>query len=86
MTNIPSCLFGSKPKWHFELEEELLTFFNVNFPLPNQNLWNICQPTSTIAIRVMSFLRMMPFVLDNWGQLPTASRSIGIIGKGIRHI
>jgi hypothetical protein len=44
MTDIPSRSFGSKPKWHFQSEEKLLTFFNVNFPLPNQNLWTVCCP------------------------------------------
>jgi hypothetical protein len=31
MTDIPSRLFGSKPKWHFKLEAEVLTYFNCNF-------------------------------------------------------
>ncbi len=81
MTNILSSLFGSKQKWHFQLEEELLTFFNVNFPLPNHNLWTICQPTSAIATRVISILWMTPFTLDNWRQLPRAGRNIGTIGN-----
>jgi hypothetical protein len=83
MTNIPSLFFGSKPKWHFKSEEELLTLLNVNFTLLNQNVLNICQPTSTIATRMISILRIMPFTLDDWRQLPTAGRSIGTIGKGI---
>ena len=86
MTEFPSHLFGSKPKWHFKLEEELLIFFNVDFPLPNQNLWNICQPTSAIAMHVISVLPMMPFMLDDLRQLPMAGRSIGTICKGIRRL
>jgi hypothetical protein len=35
MTDIPSRLFGSKPKWHFQAELDLLTFFNTSFPLPH---------------------------------------------------
>ncbi len=80
MTNIPARLFGSKPKWHFQSEEKLLTFFNVNFPLPNQNLWTVCQPTSAIATRVISILRMPPFTLEDWRRHPLAGRNIGIIG------
>ena len=49
MTDIPSCFFGSKPKWHFTSELAFLTFFNNSFPLPCQNSWMLCQPTSAIA-------------------------------------
>jgi hypothetical protein len=66
MTNITSRLFGSKPKWHFKSDANLLTFFNSNFTLPNQNSWTVCQPTSMVAMRVISILRMMPFTLDDW--------------------
>jgi hypothetical protein len=65
MTNIPSRLFGSEHKWHFESENDLLTFFNSNFTLPTQNSWTVCQPTSAIATRVISVLRMTPFTLDD---------------------
>jgi hypothetical protein len=44
MTNIPSRSFGSEPKWHFKTDLDLLTFFNVTFPLPHKNLWTVCQP------------------------------------------
>ncbi len=84
MTNVPSRLFGSKPKWHFQSEEKLLTFFNINFPLPNQNLWTVCHPTSGIATHVISVLWMMPFTLEDWRQLPLASRNIGAIGNGMQ--
>jgi hypothetical protein len=86
MTKIPSCLFGSKPKWHFELEENLLTFFNVNFPLPNQNLWTVCQPTSAIATCVISILQMMPFTLEDWRRLPVAGRNIGTTDNGMQRL
>jgi hypothetical protein len=61
MTNIPSRSFGSEPKWHFQSELYFLTFFNTSFPLPHQNLWTLCQPTSAIAMRMISILRMSPF-------------------------
>ncbi len=66
MTDIPSCSFGSKPKWHFQSKEALLTFFKSTFPLPTQNSWTVCQPTSVIAMRVISVLWTSPFTLDDW--------------------
>ncbi len=41
MTDIPLRSFGSKPKWHFKNEHDLLTFFNLSFPLPNKNSWSV---------------------------------------------
>ncbi len=66
MTDIPSRSFGSEPKWYFKSEKNSLTFFNVNFPLPDQNLWTVCQPTSAIATCMISVLWMTPFTLDDW--------------------
>jgi hypothetical protein len=85
MTNFPSCLFGSKSKWHFKSESNLLTFFNCNFALPNQTLWTVCQPTSMTATRLISILRMTPFTLDDWRRLPAAGKNIGINGTSTRH-
>ncbi len=84
MTNIPSHLFGSEPKWLFKSEENLLTFFNINFPLPNQNLWTVCQPTSAIATCMISILRMTPFTLEDWRRFPVAGRNIGTTGNGMQ--
>jgi hypothetical protein len=86
MTNIPSRSFVSKPKLHFQLEEKLLTFFNINFHLPNQNLWTVCQPTFAIASCVFSVLRMTPFTLEDWKQLPMAGKNIGIIGNDMQQL
>jgi hypothetical protein len=86
MTDIPSRSFGSKQQWHFKTDEDLLTFFNSKFPLPTQNYWSVCQPTSAIATRVISVLRMMPFTLKDWRQLPAAGKSIGTTGKPTRHL
>jgi hypothetical protein len=84
MTDIPSRSFGSEQKWHFKAEHDLLTFFNVNFTLPLQNSWTVCQPTSAIAMRVISVLRMTPFTLDDWRRLPAAGKNIGTTGKSTR--
>ncbi len=81
MTDILSCSFGSEPKWHFQSELDFLTFFNTSFSLPHQNLWMLCQPTSAIAMRVISVLRMSPFTLDNWRRLPAAGKNIETTGK-----
>jgi hypothetical protein len=86
MTDIPSRSFGSEPKWHFKMDSDLLTFFNATFPLPQKNSWTVCQPTSVIAMHVISVLRMKPFALDNWRQLPAVGKSIGTIGNSTRHL
>jgi hypothetical protein len=56
--------FGSKPKWHFNWEEDYLTFFNSKYPLPSQNLWTVCLLISAIATCMIFVLQMMPFNLD----------------------
>ncbi len=84
MTDIPSRSFGSEQKWHFRTEHDLLTFFNATFPLPNQNSWTVCQPTSKIAMRVISILRTVPFTLEDWRRLPAVAESIGSGGKPTR--
>ncbi len=81
MTDIPSCSFGSKPKWHFQSELNFLTFLNKSFPLPCQNSWTLCQPTSAIATRVISVLRMKPFTLEDWRRLPVVGKNIGTTGR-----
>jgi hypothetical protein len=65
MTDIPSRSFGSEQKWHFKSEVAFLTFFNNLFPLPCQNSWMLCQPTSAIAMQVISILQMKSFILDD---------------------
>jgi hypothetical protein len=65
MTEIPSRLFGSEHKWHFNSEHDLLIFFNCHFMLPLQDSWTVCQPTSAIATRVICVLRMTPYTLDD---------------------
>jgi hypothetical protein len=84
MTDIPSRSFGSEEKWNFKTEAALLTFFNTTFPLPHQNSWTVCQPTSKVAMRVISILWTMPFSLDDWRRLPAVGKNIGTIGRPIR--
>jgi hypothetical protein len=84
MTDIPSRSFGSNKKWHFKTKNNLLIFFNSSFPLPLQNSWSLCQPTSKIAMRVISILRIVPFKLEDWRRLPVAAKNIGTIGRPTR--
>jgi hypothetical protein len=86
MTDIPSRSFGSKPKWHFKTEHDFLTFFNSSFPLPHKNSWSVCQPTSKIAMRVISILRIVPFTLEDWRRLPVFAKNIGNVGKPTRNL
>ena len=86
MTDIPSRSFGSVPKWHFKTDDDLLTFFNSSFPLPQKNSWSVCQPTSKIAMRVTSILRTVPFTLDDWRRLPAVAKNIGTAGKPMRSL
>jgi hypothetical protein len=37
MTDIPSCSFGSEPRWFCKTNSDLLTLHNTLFPLPHQN-------------------------------------------------
>ena len=71
------------PNLDHQSDSGLLTFFNCNFKLPNQNSWTVCQPTSAIATRVISVLTLMPFTLDDWRQLPAAGKHFGITGKSM---
>jgi hypothetical protein len=84
MTDIPSRSFGSNHKWHFKTENDLLIFFNSSFLLPLKNSWRVCQPTSKIAMRVISILRIVPFKLEDWRGLPAVAKNIGTIGRPTR--
>ena len=35
MTDVPSCSFGSEPKWFCKSDAKLLSLYNKLFPLPN---------------------------------------------------
>ncbi len=86
MTDIPSRSFGSEPKWHCKTDADLLHLFNSSFPLPNQASWTIFHPSSAIATRLISVLRMQPFSMDDWRQLPIAGKNNGNVGKHMSHL
>jgi hypothetical protein len=61
IADIPSCLFGSVPQWHFKLNNGLQTFVNSHFPLPNQTSWNVFQLHSNVAMHVILILQTKHF-------------------------
>ncbi len=86
MTDIPSRSFGSEPKWHCKTDADLLHLFNSSFPLPTQASWTVFHPSSAIATRLISVLRMQPFLMDDWRRLPTAGKNTGSVGKPMSHL
>jgi hypothetical protein len=81
LTDIPSRSFGSDATWHCNTDTELLTLFNLTFPLPNQGSWTVFRLSSEIAMRVISILRMKDFTADEWRRLPKKGRLIGSVGS-----
>ncbi len=83
---IPSRSFGSKPVWHCQSNDNLLTLFNSTFPLPSQQSWTVFHLDCRTAMRVTSTLRMKPFALDDWRQLPSPGKLVGKIGQPTSHL
>jgi hypothetical protein len=86
IADIPSRSFGSNPAWHCKSDDELLTLFNSTFPLPSQQSWTVFHLDCRTAMRVISALRMKPFVLDDWRRLPSPGRLAGNIGQPTSHL
>ena len=86
ITDIPSCLFGSVPQWHFKSNNDLQTFFNSHFPLPNQTSWNVFQLHSDVAMHVILILRTKHFLLDEWRRLPKIGSLTGTTGPNMSHL
>jgi hypothetical protein len=80
IADVPSWSFGSNPAWMCASNTDLLNLFNSRFPLPQQKSWTVYHPNCAVVMRVISALRMKPFVLDDWRQLPTRGRCVGEIG------
>jgi hypothetical protein len=72
MTDIPLGSFGSIPQWYFKNNSDLLTFFVLTFPLPNQQLWMVFHPSFEICMRMISVSWTWHSILANWQQLPSA--------------
>ena len=80
IADVPSRSFGSNPAWTCASNTDLLNLFNSRFPLPQQKSWTVYHPNCAVVMRVISALRMKPFVLDDWRRLPTRGRCVGEIG------
>ncbi len=80
MTDIPSWLFVSIPQWYFKNDSDLLTFFNLTFPLPNQQSWMVFHQSYKIGMRMISVLQTWHSILADWRQLPSAGCHRGTIG------
>jgi hypothetical protein len=77
IADVPSRSFGSNPAWACVSNTDLLNLFNSCFPLPQQKSWMVYHPNCAVVTHVISALRMKPFALDDWRQLPTRGRCIG---------
>jgi hypothetical protein len=86
IADIPSRSFGSNPAWHCKSDDDLLTLFNFTFPLPSQQSWTVFHLDYRIVTRVISALRMKPFVLDDWRRLPSPGKLVGEIGQPTSHL
>ena len=80
MTDIPSHLFVSNPKWHCKTDADLFKLFNQKFPLPKQQSWTVFRPSNDIFMKVLSVLRMKATTMEGWRRLPKVGRLIGKIG------
>ncbi len=83
ITDIPSHSFGTEPQWHFKTDNELRTFFNSHFPLPNQTSLNVFQIHSGVAMHVISILQTQHFLLDKWRRLPKIGSITGPTGPNM---
>jgi len=86
IADIPSRSFGSNPAWQCDSDDDLLTLFNSTFPLPSQQSWTVFRPNYRTVMRVISALRMKPFVLDDWRRLPSPGKLVGEIGQPTSHL
>ena len=84
ISDIPSRSFGYKKEWHFKCDREFLTFFNSQFPLPDQHSWQLCQPSTKISSRVCHALLTPGSGIQNWRRLPELATNIGGTGKSLR--
>lgn len=80
MADIPSRSWGSEPQWTCKTDNQLLTLFNLKFPLPTQMSWSVYRPSFAICMRVISVLRMRAFSMEEWRRLPEIGTYIGAIG------
>lgn len=79
--DIPSRSYGWKAQWHFECDDDFLTYFNSIFPLPDQNCWTGFRLTNAVVSKVISELLTQGSPMDEWRQLPKLGQKYGPNGK-----
>ena len=84
ISDIPSRSFGYKKEWEFKCDHEFLTFFNAQFPLPDQNCWQMCQPSTKVSSRICHALLTPGSGIQDWRKLPALGTNIGGNGKSLR--
>ncbi len=70
LTDIPLRSFGSVKEWECKTNEDLLTLFNKQIPLPDQVSWTCFQFDTRVSMRMISALQMKGIMLAKWQQLP----------------
>ena len=66
ISDIPSRSFGGKAKWHCKSDDEFLTLFDAQFPLPSQNSWTVFQIPKKLCTRVISILLTQASEPQEW--------------------
>jgi hypothetical protein len=66
MTDIPSCFFGSEPKWFCKSNADLCDLFNKKFPLPTQQSWTVFHVSTDLFTKGLSILRMEVSTMEEW--------------------
>ena len=75
---------GKNKTWIHESDDDFLRSFNVLFPLPQTNSWQMLRLPEELITRVISELLGERLTLASWMRLPQKEPSIGRIGKNTR--
>ena len=76
MTDNPSRSFGSNISWFCKNDTDLLNFFIIHFPLPNQASCTVFTPSNVVIMKVISVLRMQHFEMGEWLQLKKSGKNV----------
>ncbi len=67
----------------FHASQNLLDYFNSNFPLPQKKSWREFQPPKKLLMRVISCLQDQPLPMAQLLRLPGIEQNTGPIGNGM---
>ena len=79
--DIPSRSFGYRVEWHFELDNDFLTFFNSKFPLPDKSCWTGFRLENALATKVTRELLTEGSSMAGWRRLARRGRKYGESGR-----